>query len=205
MKNTLKIVCLVMAAVMICGVMFSLVGCKKEPTDATPIPGSKPGDNTHRVDGTPAPTANHSTMQVEADWGIKTAEPLFTLLYQGKEYVFNASKLYSLGTTEAGALYTEASKVTEANYNGVNLKTVLAGAEIDVGALELQDIILYYADGSSESIIGLDNCVFFASVISPFRNHVAVEPNAGVFFVATGNQPTEVIKEFEGVVKIEIK
>ena len=85
------------------------------------------------------------------------------------------------------------------------MKTVLASAEIDVGALELQDIILYYADGSSESIIGLENCVFFASVISPYRNHIAVEPNAGVFFVATGDQPTELIKEFEGVVKIEIK
>ena len=60
-------------------------------------------------------------------------------------------------------------------------------------------------DGSSESIIGLENCVFFASVISPYRNHIAVEPNAGVFFVATGDQPTELIKEFEGVVKIEIK
>lgn len=220
MKKNVRAIGLVLAIAMLMSAVVCFVACKgRDDKDKTTVaPSFTPntqanggnnnqgGNNAHKVPmtGTQGDKANAGS-GIPKNWGIESEDTLVTIVYGGVEYALNASKLFEMDRTEAGVPFNGSNKGI-GNYNGVRIKDLLAALDIDVENIKFNDIVLYHPDGSSESL-GADMAQVspYECVISPYKNHIPVEPQNGVSLVVVYLDKNTQIKEFSGVVKIEIK
>lgn len=209
MKTMLKSICIVIALIMVCGAMFLFVGCNNSGSESpTPTNSSNPSADSSKKDPNSSSvkaTAIPESIQFQQAWGIKDTEPLFVIVYNGEEHSFSAAQLYALGVTEAGEPFSTTNKMLVPNYSGVSFKNVLADIGVDVETFNPQEVIVHFADGNYENVLNAQDFELLACVLSPCKNHVTVTVGEGIFFVAVGEQSTEIVKEFSSVVKIEIK
>lgn len=218
MKKNVRAIGLVLVFAMLMSAVVCFAACKgrddKDKTTVAPsiTPNLRPnggnnnqnGNNAHKVP-TPGNQGDKVNTGIPENWGIKSEETLVTVVYGGVEYPLNASKLFAMDRTEAGIPFNDSNKGI-GNYNGVRIKDLLAALEVDIENVKFNDIVLYHPDGSSESL-GADMAQVspYECVVSPYKNHIPAEPQNGVSFVVVYLDKNTQIKEFSGVVKIEIK
>lgn len=217
MKKNVRTIGLVLVFAMLMSTVVCFAACtgKNDNDNTTVAPSATPnsqangGNNNRNDDTNKEPTPGNQGDKVNAsipeNWGISSEETLVTVVYGGEEYPLNAGKLFTMDRTEAGMPFSGSNKGI-GNYIGVRIKDLLAALDIDIEAVKFNDIVLYHSDGSSESL-GADMAQVspYECVVSPYKNHIPVEPQNGVSFVVIYLDKNTQVKEFSGVVKIEIK
>lgn len=217
MKKNVRAIGFILVFAMLMSAIVCFAACTGNAgNDTSPAPSITPnsqsnggnnnqnGNNAYKE----TPSSNQGdkvNTSIPENWGIKSEETLVTVVYDGVEYALNANKLFAMDKTEAGVPY-DASNKGIGNYNGVRIKDLLAALDVNLDDVKFNDIVLYHPDGSSESL-GADMAQVspYECVVSPYKNHIPVEPQSGVAFVVIYLDKNTQIKEFSGVVKIEIK
>lgn len=218
MKKNVRAIGLVLVFAMLMSAVVCFAACSDKggngDTSAAPTitPNLNPGGGNNNQSGSlthkepmPGNQGDKVNIGIPENWGINSDETLVTVVYGGTEYALNASKLFAMDRTEAGSPFNESNKGI-GNYDGVRIKDLLAALEVDVEGIKFNDIVLYHADGSSESMgSNMAQISPFECVVSPYKNHIPVEPQNGLAFVVVYLDKNTQIKEFSGIVKIEIK
>lgn len=219
MKKNIRAIGLVLVFTMLMSAVVCFAACSgkggNDDTSAAPsiTPNLNPsggnnnqsGNYTHK-EPMPGNQEDKVNSGIPENWGINSEDTLVTVVYGGVEYALNANKLFAMDRTEAGAPYTGKNNKGIGNYNGVRIKDLLAALDVNLDDVKFNDIVLYHPDGSSESL-GADMAQVstYECVVSPYKNHIPVEPQSGVAFIVIYLDKNTQIKEFSGVVKIEIK
>ena len=219
MKKNVRAIGLVLVFAMLMSAVVCFAACSDKggngDTSAAPTitPNLNPGGGNNNQSGNlthkePMPGNQEDKVNsgIPENWGINSEDTLVTVVYGGVEYALNANKLFAMDRTEAGAPYTGKNNRGIGNYDGVRIKDLLAALDVNLDDVKFNDIVLYHPDGSSESL-GADMAQVspYECVVSPYKNHIPVEPQNGVSFVVIYLDNNTQIKEFSGVVKIEIK
>ncbi len=212
MKKTIRAISLVLALSAMLGAMLCFAGCGDEQN--SPAPSTSPGyqsgkqdtdDYSSKHENPTDDFGNQIKKDVPKDWGIESADVLVSIVYDGKTYDMTASDLFEIEHTEVGAKFSSESR-NIGNFVGVGMKDLLYTIGANLDTAKINDIILYHADGSEESLgSNISEISPFECVISPYKNLTPIAPGDGVFFVAVYSDKSAGIKEFSGITRIEIR
>lgn len=212
MKNTKRIISIMLAIVMLAGVLAFATGCKKNDDNPTNNPTGQPTVQPTGDANKPTQKPNDQTGSeavIPDNWGINPDTIVVDVTYNGEKHEYTAGKLYAFGLSyiQSMGMSEDGSKRALVNYGGVTLKNILGDLGINLEDPQIKKITLVDANGNeqvlSEEEISKINLLTCNIALAAGKN--CLDGKSGVYFVVAYNDANAATKLYSSIVNIVLE